>query len=95
MPAVFDFQDKFLHYAAYFVMGVLAVRALRHFVRSRERITLIAALFCSLYGLSDEWHQSFVPGRDASFSDWLADSIGAVMAVWVMSRFLVSTQKND
>jgi VanZ family protein len=37
---------------------------------------LIAAI-ASVYGITDEFHQSFVPGRDANIWDWLADTIGA------------------
>ena len=42
----------------------------------------------SLYGITDEWHQSFIAGRDASVWDWAADTVGAVfiallvLAVW-------------
>jgi len=28
------------------------------------------------YGVSDEWHQSFVPLRDASIRDWMTDLLG-------------------
>ncbi len=44
----------------------------------------LAVLFCFLYGVSDEFHQSFVPGRDASGLDLVADTAGAVLAqlVW-------------
>ena len=38
-------------------------------------VVLVAA--ASIYGLSDEWHQSWVPRRDASLLDWLADTVGA------------------
>jgi VanZ family protein len=37
------------------------------------------------YGASDEWHQSFVPGRSADVHDWYADAIGAAagtVACW-------------
>jgi len=34
----------------------------------------------SLYGITDEWHQSFTFGRDASVWDWTADTVGAVLA---------------
>jgi VanZ family protein len=44
-------------------------------------------VFCSLYGASDEWHQSFVPGRMVEVADWLADSIGGVIGAVVAARF--------
>ena len=85
VPPVFDFQDKLLHSGAYFVMGLLSWRALLHLSVSKWHLALLSSLFCSAYGLSDEWHQSFVPGREPSIGDWLADSLGAVMAVWMLS----------
>ncbi|SHE23773.1 hypothetical protein BPUTEOMOX_1817 [methanotrophic endosymbiont of Bathymodiolus puteoserpentis (Logatchev)] len=36
-------------------------------------------IFTSLYGASDEWHQSFVPGRMSDTQDWLADTLGGVL----------------
>jgi VanZ family protein len=35
------------------------------------------------YAMSDEWHQSFVPGRSALFSDVLIDSTGAAIAALI------------
>lgn len=44
----------------------------------------VAILFSFIYGISDELHQSFVPGRTPSVGDLLADTVGAVLAqvVW-------------
>ncbi|MBM2835248.1 MAG: VanZ like family protein [Candidatus Brocadiaceae bacterium] len=41
----------------------------------------------SLYGISDEFHQSFTPHRSVDVFDWLADTAGAVAAgfLWQMS----------
>ncbi len=45
--------------------------------RTPARVS-VAVLIASLYGISDEFHQSFV-GRDATVRDWLADTVGAVV----------------
>jgi VanZ family protein len=49
---------------------------------------LVSLLIASLYGVSDEVHQAFVPGRDSSPFDWLADTIGAglVCAAWYLHQ---------
>ncbi|MCK9607624.1 MAG: VanZ family protein [Methylomonas sp.] len=77
LPPVFEFQDKLMHFGAYFVMAAFSWRAFRHQGLTRNKLALAAWLFCCVYGLSDEWHQSFVPGRTTSGWDWLADSLGA------------------
>jgi VanZ family protein len=47
----------------------------------------LALLLSFLYSLSDEWHQSFVPGRDASWLDILIDLGGSVAAVLLWEAF--------
>ncbi|MFQ5355500.1 MAG: VanZ family protein [Mariprofundaceae bacterium] len=81
VPPLFPQQDKFGHIAIYALMGWFSWRMLSHWPLKRSSIALASLIFCSLYGLSDEWHQSFVPGRDADIWDWLADFSGAVMAL--------------
>lgn len=87
MPAVIEFQDKVLHFGAYFVMAVFSWRAFRHQGLIGRNLALASMLFCSVYGLSDEWHQSFVPGRTSSGWDWLADSLGAASATLALLTF--------
>lgn len=63
-------------------------------VETWQRIILITAL-TMLYGISDEYHQSFVPGRDVGALDVLADGVGGFLAVqvllwWDRSRFQIS-----
>lgn len=41
---------------------------------------LIVCIATACYGASDEIHQMFVPGRDASIYDWIADCTGALAA---------------
>jgi VanZ family protein len=50
----------------------------------------LPAVFTILFGISDEFHQMFVPSRDASVLDILADSVGAAAGTMValfISRF--------
>ena len=74
--------DYVLHAGAYFVMAILAVRAIaRGLTRPASRAALSGGVAIAiLYGVSDEWHQSRVPGRVASWPDVLADGVGAVGA---------------
>lgn len=44
----------------------------------------LAVLLASLYGVADEVHQAFVPGRSADALDWLADTVGALAAVTLL-----------
>lgn len=88
LPSWFEHQDKLNHFAAYSVMAALAWRAFRHQITHKRLLILLCVVFCSLYGVSDEWHQSFVPGREVSAADWVADTLGALFAVTVVSRWL-------
>ena len=78
LPQVIPSSDKLLHVAAYVVLGWLWTVALREtWVGCTSRAALLSALIFTLgYGLSDEWHQSFVPGRLSSAADVVADMIG-------------------
>lgn len=80
-PPVVGF-DKVVHF---FVFGLLATLVARNgFVPGRGWLAVAAV---SLFGLTDEWHQSFTPGRCVEFADWLADTLGAVVAVTVYARW--------
>lgn len=82
VPGANHYWDKMLHAVGYSVLGVLALRAFHGgFERLRPEPTLYAALAVILWGISDEFHQSFVPGRDASPWDVFADAVGFVLAV--------------
>jgi VanZ family protein len=87
MPMLFEFQDKLLHFTAYFLMGILAGRSSRHFVKPAYLLAIVSIGFCSLYGASDEWHQSFIVGREADSLDWVADTVGAIVAMFFLTRF--------
>jgi len=80
-PMLFEHQDKLHHLGAYFIMGVLAWRFFNDYTQNQKSVFMMSLFFCSLYGISDEIHQSYVPDRDADVFDWLADTLGAFIAL--------------
>ena len=74
--------DKFLHMVEYGILSYLVIRALTGSeVRlQRGKLVMLAVVFATLYGASDEIHQIFIPGRSADILDLLADFIGASAA---------------
>ncbi len=49
---------------------------------SLNKRLILAFCLTAVYAVSDEWHQSFTPGRDASFMDIMLDMLGAYIAVY-------------
>ncbi len=80
----FQGVDKVAHIGLYGGLGMLICRFLANDLHRSASVAIIgAALLASLYGLSDEIHQLYVPGRRATIGDFVADTIGAVLAVAV------------
>jgi VanZ family protein len=74
--------DKVEHATAYAVLAWLAARGLR----SAAADPGWAVALASLYGVSDEIHQAFVPGRSPDVLDWAADTAGALLALYLFHR---------
>jgi len=86
-----EVSDKVLHAMEYAGLGGLCYRAFRWGMSGQvaSRALLFAIVTASLYGMSDEAHQLFVPFRESSWLDWLADMVGAVIGA-MSWRFLGS-----
>jgi hypothetical protein len=87
LPGLSDFNP--MHYVAYFVLGLTVA-----FGVGKRAATWQGCLFniviCVLYGVTDEWHQSFVPMRSSDIMDLLHDGIGAAAAsILVLLGFLL------
>lgn len=81
----FQFSDKVAHFVAYAGVGFLLRRLVPYlraefWKKSYTNISLIIGVFM---GIFDELHQIFIPGRDASFGDLLADIIGVVLGILI------------
>lgn len=81
----FESQDKLVHLMAYGLLGalLLGLQPL-HADGYRRRQALLAAAIGTLYGISDEWHQFFVPGRTMDLLDMAADATGALLGAWLV-----------
>ena len=83
MPSVWGF-DKLSHFGVYLVLGALLVWA-----AARTGVPIGLALAAGLvYAASDEWHQSFVPGRTPDIADWVADALGVGAGGTAVRRWL-------
>ena len=79
LPPELLLQDKVLHALAYAILGALLVPGFRGAGCSPRCSLLLAVALASLYGATDEFHQSFVPGRSTDVLDWVADTLGAAL----------------
>ncbi|MFB3854264.1 MAG: VanZ family protein [Vicinamibacterales bacterium] len=72
--------DKAIHFGEYLILAVLLVRALARsrWLRPSVQAAAAAAFLATLYGLTDEVHQAFVPGRAVELADFLSDAAGAL-----------------
>jgi len=84
MP-LFPYDDKVLHFGVYALLAIFFTRDLvaEKPFWSPIKIKFTAIFFVCLFGLSDEIHQGFVPSRDASAADFLADCAGSLFGCLV------------
>ncbi len=90
-PAMIDVTDfvirKVAHVTEYTILCILVNRSIGIHVDSSKRQRIVPPVITSLYALSDEYHQSFVPSRGATYTDVMWDtlgaSIGACIIYWV------------
>ena len=88
VPLPAGLTDKQSHSLGYFGLGVTVTRAFTGGLGARVSVFrgLAAMALTTAYGVSDEWHQSFVPGRTADITDLRADASGAILgtaACWL------------
>lgn len=83
--------DKHAHFLTYGLLGTLLGWGITDRDPSRTTWAVAAAVvaLCALYGASDEWHQSFVPGREVSALDLAADTAGAAVAAIVLRAWAI------
>jgi len=80
-----------VHVAAYAGLAMLIVRALSRgsLQNVTWRVVIGAIAISSLYGVSDEYHQRFVPGRDFDVFDMGADALGSIAGAWAINAWSI------
>ena len=90
MPGIeIPFLDKILHLCEYMIFGFLAARAFKNssnkiLVKNFNMASISLAI---LYGMSDEFHQMFVPLRQFSIGDLITDGLGGLLGVFIYCKY--------
>ena len=68
-PYHFRWADKLAHLAVYALLCLTLIYSFEDRYRrtAKGMVVGVSIIFCLIYGLSDEFHQSFIPGRSPSF----------------------------
>ncbi|MGE3077301.1 MAG: VanZ family protein [Dehalococcoidia bacterium] len=80
-----EWKSQLAHTTEYAILAFLVLRALRHYFPAQPwpMVALATWVLCVCYGMSDEFHQSFVPNRDANWLDVGFDSLGSAIGVTI------------
>jgi VanZ family protein len=85
-PGTWPYLDKVEHITAYTLLSLAYFNVIsRAGSRMGWRIALGTWLAVVAYGISDECHQYFVPGRTADVADVLADAVGGAVGIIIAS----------
>ncbi len=74
------------HMTGYFLLTLALIRTQGKINRNSLILSLVFSL---LYSVSDEFHQSFLPGRHPAGTDVVIDFTGGLLAIWAVYRFTV------
>lgn len=89
------FVRKAAHFAVYFALAFCVAMSLKPYVKNTYFLLLAAWGIATVYGITDEIHQYFVPGRVAAISDMLINSAGALTASALVSLLRKPAVKGD
>lgn len=83
--------DKVVHMGVFGLLMFLCYISIVHLQKQNifsEKPLMWSAIFCIVYGASDEFHQMFVLNRSAEVQDWVADVLGVIIACLIINYFL-------
>ncbi len=90
LPAVevpsIDISDKIEHFFAFFGLTILTTFTFafqNKIIFAKQHHLIVTFLLLSFYGVLDEVHQLFIPGRSCEFLDWFADFTGVLAGILI------------
>jgi VanZ family protein len=90
----FDWADRFVKKGGHMIGYALLALSYWQVFQFRQGKQWLAWCFAVLYAVTDEFHQSFVPGRGASIWDVLVfDNLGALISLWLFR--IVKSKRSD
>lgn len=69
------------HVIEYLILGLLVINVYKYFFKVDYKCFIICMLFCIIYALSDEIHQSYIPGRTFQYEDIFLDTLGCLIGI--------------
>jgi VanZ family protein len=79
---------KSAHVVEYAIFAILLFRAMVNSGVARKKAAFYTLALAMVYGATDEFHQSFTPGREPRIRDWIFDTIGAGFASYYLWKLL-------
>ncbi|MBU1114551.1 MAG: VanZ family protein [Bacteroidetes bacterium] len=98
MPKIFGFSDKIKHFGAYLVLAFLLNFALiiqKKYSLINKYSIIFTFLIVLFYGLFDEVHQIFIPGRFFDWWDLVANGVGSLLGIILVKVIIIFNQKKD
>lgn len=96
----FKAVSKMLHFIIFGILSILYLSSLKWDKHLREtgiKFFLLSLFLTSIYAMTDEYHQSFSPGRTPSVGDVIIDTCGALTFLTIayfLTRFVKHDEKN-
>lgn len=77
------------HGSVFFILAILTSNAMTRTGITDIRNAIVTLAGCALYAVTDEWHQSFVPGRAMQIEDLGIDLLGIILAVLIYQGIVI------
>ena len=82
---------KIAHFSIYTLVGFLLMAFISTYKIVEKTRVITSLLIGAIYAMSDEIHQSFIPGRSPQITDVMLDSLGVLCGILILMLILKIT----